>query len=200
MPQSSEITIVMGADVVSEGTPVKGKVRLAYGNQGDKATYEDQAFEVTENGLLIFHFQVLKDLFWFEIRPESQMYLNYLAIYDGEWTAEQLGITANARQQVPRRATTTQTYTTDTNSYTLKDQNPKSRYICRVRAVGEEGTYSQWSEEKNFKFSNPAGVNSPIIDETLPQLIYDFQGRNLGTSTDALRKGIYIIGGKKVVK
>ena len=31
-------------------------------------------------------------------------------------------------------------------------------------------------------------------------VIYDLQGRSLGTSTDALPKGIYIIGGKKVVK
>jgi hypothetical protein len=83
------------------------------------------------------------------------MYLNYLAVYDGTWSAEQLGIEAPAsvREQAPRKATTVKSYTTETNSITLTDLNRNNRYIYKVRAWGVEDTYSSWSSEKNFVFS-----------------------------------------------
>lgn len=43
------------------------------------------------------------------------------------------------------------------------------------------------------------GINK-IINDSSPKIIYDLQGRNMGTDLSALPKGIYIIGGKKVVK
>ena len=153
VPQSSDMTIVIGAQLYKADTPVKGKVRVAFGNQGEYATYDEASFELTEDGYMVFHFSIRKDLFWIEIQPNTCMYLNYLAIYDGEWTAEQLGLNAAARQLSPRKATNVQTYQTTTNSYTLKNLNPKNRYLWRVRAKGEEGRYSLWSEEKMFDFS-----------------------------------------------
>ena len=153
VPQSSDMTIVVGGQLYKAGTPVKGKVRVAFGNLGDQATYDEVPFELTEDGYMVFNFSIRKDLFWIEIDPNTCMYLNYLAIYDGEWTAEKLGLNAAARQLSPRKATNVQTYQTTTNSYTLKNLNPKSRYLWRVRAMGEEGRYSLWSEEKMFDFS-----------------------------------------------
>ena len=153
VPQSSDVTIVVGAQLYKAGTPVKGQVRVAFGNEGDQATYEEVPFELTEDGYMVFHFSIRKNLFWVEIKPNTCMYLNYLAIYDGEWTAEQLGLNASARQLSPRKASNVQTYQAKTNSYTLKNLNPKSRYIWRVRAMGEESRYSLWSEEKMFDFS-----------------------------------------------
>lgn len=202
VPQSTEITVVMGANVFKAGSNVAGEISVAYGNAGDQATYERQKFEVTGNGRQVFHFTARKDLFWIEIRPETQMYLNYLAIYDGTWTAEQLGITngASARQFALRKATSVNTYTTETNSLTLKDLNTRSRFIYKVRAIGEENTYSQWSEEKTFKFSNPSGISMTTIDADAQQPIYDLHGRYLGTDAGTLGRGVYIIGGKKVVK
>ena len=199
VPQSSEMTIVMGADVVKAGDVVKGQVRVAFGNSGDQASYDNQNFEVKGNGRQVFHFSVRKDLFWIEIRPETQMYLNYLAVYDGTWSAWQLGID-HARQYAPRKATTVNVYTTQTNSLSLKDLNPSSRYIYRVRAMGEENTYSQWSEEKTFSFS-PAGIDNVTMDALRPtDKVYDLQGRQVGIVGDGLKKGIYIIGGRKYVQ
>ena len=200
VPQSSEFTIVMGADVGKAGTTVKGKIRVAFGNQGETATYSEQSFEVSEEGRQVFCFQVMKDLFWIEIRPESLMYLNYLAIYDGKWTLDQLYPKTNAaRMYSPRKATTVTNYTSETNSITLRNLNTKCRYIYKVRTVGEEDTYSQWSEQQTFTFSSPSGIEgiSSDIDNNAP--VYDLQGRRYPNSAD-LRKGIYIIGGKKVVK
>ena len=202
VPQSSELTVVMGANVVKDGTIVKGLLRLAYGNEGDKASYEDASFTVTGDDMIVFHFTVRKDLFWLEIRPESQMYLNYLAIYDGTWSAEQLGIESQntSRQMSPKKTTIVTNYTTETNTFTLKDLNVKNRFAYRVRAVGEENTYSQWSKEKTFSFGGSVGINAITYDHQSTGTIYDLQGRSLGTDDSSLRKGIYIISGKKVMK
>ena len=200
VPQSSDMTIVIGAQLYKEGTPVKGKVRVAFGNQGDQATYDDATFELTKDGYMVFHFSIRKDLFWIEISPETCMYLNYLAIYDGEWTLEQLGLGASSRSQSPRKATDVQIYQTETNSYTLKDLNPLSRYIWRVRAMGEEDTYSQWSGEKVFALDSSLGISSVLSEEGMQQRIYDLNGRYVGRDLDALRKGVYIKSGKKIVR
>ena len=201
VPQSSEMTIVLGAKLYKAGSPVRGKVRVAFGNQGDQATYDDASFELTEDGLMVFHFSIRKDLFWIEIRPEACMYLNYLAIYDGTWTAEQLsGNSAKSFSVGPRKATTVKNYTTDTNSYTLTNLNTKSRFIYRVRSFGEENTYSQWSQEKTFSFSAAAGIDAIVVDSSVKKGIYDLNGRYVGTSLDGLAKGIYVVDGKKVVR
>ena len=153
VPQSSDMTIVVGAKQYKAGTSVKGKVKVAFGNQGDQATYDEASFELTEDGYMVFHFSIRKDLFWIEIHPETCMYLNYLAIYDGEWTAEQLGLNNGARQKVPKKVTTVKTYTTDKTSYTIENVNTKHRFIYRIRAFEDGDIYSLWSGEKQFAFS-----------------------------------------------
>ena len=195
VPQSSEFTIVMGAEEYKTGTAVKGKIKIALYNKGDKnAEYEEASFEVNGKEYKVFHFTVSKERFWLEIRPNTTMYLNYLAIYDGTWSAEQLGIGASAARTTARRATTVTNYTTDTNSYTFENLNTKNRYFYRVRTVGEENTFFGWSEEKAFTF--PAtGIRSIIADE-LRQQTFDLNGRRIETP----QKGVYIRNGKKYLK
>ena len=205
VPDSSELTIVFGPKVYKEGTPVKCMFSVRYANEGDPvstASHEDVRVEVTGNNKFILHYSIRKELFRIEIAPEAQMYMDYLAIYDGNWTAEQLGIEAtiaNARLAAPRKAGKTTTYETTEPSYTLKDLNTNSRFAYRVRAVGEANNYSQWSEEKTFQFKNSSSIN-PVTYGHRNTEIYDLQGRRLDNSRDALPKGIYIIDGKKVVK
>ena len=203
VPSSTDFTVVMGAKVFKEGTPVTGNLRLSYGNSGESATNEDVAFEVTGDDKLIFHFNVKKDLFYLTIQPNAQMYLNYLAVYDGIWTAEQLGFASSAakRYVAPRYAPEAKTFTTNTNSYTFENLDTKNRYVYRVRAIGEESTYSQWSEDKTFAFKT-SGIQKvqSEINETTSSYIYDLHGRYMGTELNALPKGVYIIGGKKIIK
>lgn len=201
VPQSSEMTVVMGAKLYKEDTPVKGYIRFASQNEGEKATYETQEFELTEDGMMLFHASIREDLFWLRINPETCMYMNYLAIYDGTWSAEQLGINGKtaSRQMSTRSVSTVTNYTTDTNSYTFKNLNTNSRFFFRVRALGEDNTYSLWSEEKAFSFNGISGIPNISIGSHSKD-VYDLQGRKVGTSESALPHGIYIIEGKKVVR
>lgn len=199
MTQSSELTVVFGGKPVKDGTTVKGKVVFNPFNQGDATSSiepEEVSFEMSEETRLVYNFSTRKEGFWIEFRPEGQVALNYFALYDGTWTAEQLFVT-DARANAPRRATTVTNYTTDTNSITLKDLNKSSRYIYKVRALGEEDTFSQWSAEREFSFSNTDGIIN-LMSTPKDDVIYDLQGHR--RSSGDLPKGIYIIGGKKVVK
>lgn len=202
VPQSSDLTVAIGAKPFKDGTPVTGKVRVAFGNSGEAATYDELPFTLNEEGLMTFPFTIRKDLYWVEFLPSSRVYVNYFAIYDGVWTAEQLQGNAAKGQPAPRRkASTVTNYTTDTNSYTLADLNARNRFVYRVRALGEENTYSQWSAENMFTFSAAAGIDAIVVDRASSQRgIYDLNGRYVGSSLDGLAKGIYIVDGKKVVR
>ena len=180
VPESTEMTVVIGVAPGTAGTTVKGVLQLAYGNSGEAATIENVSFETSADGKLVFNFTIRKDLFYITITPDKWMFLNYFAIYDGTWSAEQLGIenNGNAKAFAPRLANTITKHNTTTNSYTFSNLKSTSRYIYRVRALGEEGNFSNWSEEKTFVFSS-AGIdmvkNSPIGDGITR--VYDMQGR-----------------------
>jgi hypothetical protein len=121
------------------------------------------------------------------------MYMNHLSLYDGTWTAEQLGINSGA--QVSRRASTAATYSSQTNSYTFTELATNKRYIYRVRAIGEENTYSQWSEEKTFEFGGTGVMSVISTQKDSSSRFFDLQGREVKTPT----RGLYIKNGKKVV-
>ena len=55
-----------------------------------------------------------------------------------------------------------------------------------------------WMAKQSFQFDN-SGISSLLITPRAGK-IYDLQGRPRGTDPSALPKGIYIIGGRKVVK
>lgn len=186
VPQSSDMTIVMGAETGKAGTTVKGTLRVAFGNVGDMPSYEDIEFTVAQNEKQVFHFSIMKERFWIEIRPDAMMYLNYLAIYDGQWSAEQL----NAGSSAPaiRRASTVSTYTTTTNSYTFTGLNKANRFIYRVRTIGEENTYSQWSKNKTFSF-DPTAISEVVTDKHEPIRYFDLSGREV----DASAHGVLIM-------
>jgi hypothetical protein len=84
----------------------------------------------------------------------------------------------------------------DKNSIKLENLNTSNRFFYRVRSVGEVKNYSGWSEEKSFKFST-SGMDAVSVCQD-QETIYDLQGRSYGTDA-ALKKGIYIIDGKKKV-
>ena len=194
MTSSSELTVVYGVKTVKEGT-VKGKVVFnAFNSGGSDDEIEEQSFEISGETKLVFNFSTRKEIVRIEFRPEAQVSLNYFALYDGTWTAEQLGLNTSAARMAARRATVVKNYTTDTNSYTFENLNTANRFSYRVRALGEEGTVSNWSDEKQFVFP-ASGIRTVIADDQRQQT-FDLYGRRIETP----QKGIYIRNGKKYVK
>ena len=197
VPSSQEMTFVMGAVPATIGTTVKGKLTFESAIKGGTTATivsEELEFEVSGNGKQVFTFKVPKqnDLYRLKISPKGMMYMNHLSLYNGTWTAEQLGINSSA--QAPRRATTINTYTTTTNSYTFTGLATNKRYTYRVRAIGEENTYSQWSEEKTFEFGTTGikqKTNSKQQAANIP--IYNLSGQRVGANF----KGLVVKEGKK---
>ena len=120
------------------------------------------------------------------------MYMNHLSLYDGTWTAEQLGINSAA---AARRAITVNNYTSTDNSYTFTELDTNKRYVIRVRTLGEENIYSQWSDEKTFEFGGTGVVSVSATEKDSTNRFYDLQGREVKTPT----RGLYIRNGKKIV-
>lgn len=197
IPASQELTFVMGAAPVNSNTSITGTITLETvkngGNTSEIVT-EKQQFEVSKDGKQVFTFKAPKenDIYQVTFSPIGQMYMNHLSLYDGTWTAEQLGINSSA--QAPRRATTINTYTTTTNSYTFTGLATNKRYTYRARAIGEENTYSQWSEEKTFEFGTTGikqKTNSKQQAANIP--IYNLSGQRVGANF----KGLVVKEGKK---
>ena len=186
VPSSANMTIVMGANKKSDDVP--GTLSISYRNQGDAVSsvgYQSVEFTVAADGKQVFNFSdVRKELFWLEIHSEAQMYLNYLAIYDGIWTAEQLGI--GTASQVSRRASTTDIYPTTTNSITMPVDNNKV-YIYRIRSLSEGGSFSAWSNEKTFD-PETTGIQSISTKVNTDNTVryFDLQGREVNGATKGL--------------
>lgn len=201
-PESQQITFVIGAEPFTSGSTVK--VNMTFdssinGKISSSIVTEETSFDVSADGKHVVSFNIPKqnDLYRLNISPEAQMYMNYLAIYDGIWTAEQLGISTQAA--APRRANTVKIYTSTTNSFTFTELNTKNRFVYRVRALGEENTYSAWSEEKEFVFGSTA-IMGITDDANAPVRYFDLQGREV----DASFRGLVIMQqgntSKKVIR
>ena len=80
---------------------------------------------------------------------------------------------------------------------------------CKATIKGKGNIKLSFFSSKNMFFiddikveavSGTSGIKPVINKRVNDDCIYDLQGRNLGTNLSALPKGLYIIGGKKVVK
>lgn len=207
VPQSTELTIVMGVDIV-KASPVNGKFTVDYANNGDSFDQLQSVtsdFSIEGKQMLVFNYTIRKEIFRFTIQPAAQMSLNYIAIYDGTWSAEQLGLTNGANSGgmasvAGIKKAAAKTFSTTETSYTFTDLNLKSRYYYRVRAIGDAGNASQWSEEKMFVFSadgiaaikgTPATGMTQVYD-MMGRLVYTAPSRSFSVS-DIPAKGILLI-------
>lgn len=197
VPSSKTVTVVIGAEGV-DNTPIGGTIYLFRGNKEDKTWNGKGYYLNSENGTHLYHFtDIEKDYFYVRIKPDPQMYINYLAAYDGVWVANELGLDGSDITGKPASKKTI--FETTTNSYTLTELNPEHQYTYRVCAKDADGYLSAWTPEQQLLFT-PSAISTVQIAPQQPGVIFDLQGRPRGTNLSALPKGIYIIGGKKVVK
>lgn len=187
VPESSNVTLVVGADKVDND--VNYQIMLYYwpdANSDDYSTGVSYNYTVTKDSKQVFHFTNINAYsFCFLIYPFQPMYLNYWAIYDGIWTAEQLGISSSSA--APRRASTTDIYETKTNSKTFDNMDADKLYIYRIRAKGPDNAYSGWTAEQTFDFKT-TGIQSISTKVNTDNTVryFDLQGREVNGATKGL--------------
>ena len=197
VPSSKTVTVVIGAERV-DNTPIGGTMYLYRGNKSEDRWSGMGYYLYSESGTHLYYFtDIEKDYFYVRINPDPQMYLNYFAVYDGIWYADELGL--DGSEVTGKPATKKSIFETTTNSYTLTELNPEHLYTYRVCAKDADGYLSAWTPEQQLVFT-PSGISTVQIAPQQQRVIFDLQGRPRGTNLNALPKGIYIIGGKKVVK
>ena len=159
MPESGEVTVVIGAELFDQNTPVEGSIKIIT-DEGSTS----QQFTISKDGKLLFTFQMRATKFRIGVNPVGRMYLNYMAIYEGTYTEEELGLTEAKQRETAsdsgtgrqifrlplRKAKEPVTYTTSEPTYTFHGLTPGSTYFCKIRAIGEYSN-SLWSEETEFK-------------------------------------------------
>jgi len=121
-------------------------------------------------------------------------------ITGGQWFTTNLSLKSNNLSSIPDG-----TYRLFVGSKTADDTRwqlvrPKEGEICSYIVV-KNGDDVTWTESRDDMWTSETTGISPVIMKSQDNSnIYDLQGHSKGKDLAPLRKGIYIIGGKKVVK
>ena len=117
----------------------------------------------------------------------TPLYMNYLAVRQGHWTAEELDLISSPSSQASRRAVSTESYESTTNSYTLTNMDASRLYSYRLRAIGDNGEYSGWSALKTMSFGT-TGVQSITTKQQSDHTVryFDLQGRAVPANSKGL--------------
>jgi hypothetical protein len=133
---------------------------------------------------------------------KKQEDLTLQAITGGMWYNTNFSLLSNNLSSIPDG-----TYRLFVGSKTAEDTRwqlvrPKEGEISSYTVV-KNGTDVTWTESRDDRWtSTTTGISSVTIkphDKENPY-IFDLQGRNQGNNINSLNKGIYIIGGKKIVR
>lgn len=200
IPESGEVTLVLDLAPFAEGTAATGEVRFVYNSRWD--TYQSVAFSVDKAGRYLLQCSGLEGVGAIDIRPESRLYITYLALYEGHWTDEELAATSAKAEctelvqpvmQAPRRISTQKVSTSET-MFRVAEANPTSTYTFSIRALTDEGIVSLWSEKQSFRLDD-TGISSPSVGRQPDSgQWFDLSGRRIAMPT---QPGIYVRGGRK---
>lgn len=186
---TGQLTVVMKVKPFTEGTSVTASVSIRTNNKPLETINVN--FD-TERYVVLHPTTVLDEIFRVEISASSRMYIQYLALYDGVFSVEELGLgTSEAK---PRRVVK-QTLTTTGTSYTWSDLTPGSLYTLIVRAKDAERA-SRWSQEVSFQAAVGIDAVSAQPAKGRPDVWYDLQGRPVSVPQ---KHNIYIRNGRKVL-
>ena len=189
---TAELTIVLRLKPFAEGSEVIGNVHVVTNGKG----IEEIPFAFSTEQYIVLHPKmVLDEIFQVRIYPQSRMYINYLALYDGAFSEEELGLSAPVKSAAPRRVIST-THTSNTNTYTFSNLNPTSKYAFAVRATDSE-RFSAWSETINVTLDPNDVPQLPVATPWASDRVYDLNGRLIERPS---QPGIFIRGGKKFIR
>jgi hypothetical protein len=128
-----------------------------------------------------------------------------MCAYEGKVTEEQI-----ESGKVTEVKSETSEVTTEGNSYQFTNLSDQCKYSYCVRAVSDAGQ-SKWSNNIEVELMNETAIDRPTPNPSRNGgEIYDLAGRKVQEDSsmfnvqcsmfNGLRKGIYIVNGKKVVK
>ena len=188
MPSSSEITVVMGAE--SGTTDATGWIYFKCFDPHANVWFTNESREINVKGkeTKVYHFTVIDSpsyqLLFLAYTP---LYMNYLAVRQGHWTAEELDLISSPSSQASRRAVSTESYESTTNSYTFTNLDAGKLYSYRLRAFGDGGEYSGWSALKTMSFGT-TGVQSITTKQQSDHTVryFDLQGRAVPANSKGL--------------
>lgn len=203
-PLADGITIVMTLEPYTENTTLSGSVIIKL-----KSGTMTGTFNVEGKKTLIFSASEIAEPFQLSIEPAQVGCISRLSVYDGEFSAEQLGITdgdggeedaqsimsGTSRRAVKHKVGTTTTYTTTQSHYTFTGLNSTSKYYVTVRALTDLGP-SKWSLEREVRLDQTAVRNPAALPADGSDTWYDLQGRRLPGRP---QPGLYIHDGRKVM-
>lgn len=187
---TARFTLVLKVKPYTDGATVKGNLNVVT----ELSSNMNVPFEFSEEGYLVLYpTDNIETLFLFNIKPDSRMYLSYLALYDGEFTAEELELDKPAETRASMHPTTT--YYTSEPQYVFEGMNPTSRYEIIVRAI-DGNRYSPWSDICLVDFGS-TGVTDIRQEAETQHGVYDLSGRRVQNMNG---RGICIINGRKVLR
>ncbi len=126
---------------------------------------------------------------------KKRLFLSKAGVYDGEGTVDD--IEAAGVKMMAKSSWTTINKITDTQ-YTVSSLTPNTIYEYQVQAVASDGSVSKWTQSAYVELSTVDVINTLAgVEKSSDGKVYDLSGRRISSAT--LPKGIYIVGGKKVV-
>jgi hypothetical protein len=187
-PSTKSITVVMGAEEVEDD--VSGHFQVYQRKKSDR-NYQagtQRNFMVSGNAKQALYLEgITLDNFALMVYPYDQMYLNYLAIYDGFWTLGRLGLDGSSPSAVSRRVPSTEPLNTMTNSITFNNMEAGVNYFYRIRAKNNDNVYSPWTDEAKLVFT-ATGIREieTKTNDNDHVRYYDLQGREVNGQTKGL--------------
>ena len=198
-PTTGKLTVCLSSQVYNTDSPTM-MMYLVSPNSRTQLTTSEGKFYLHPTTMSS---EFTCDVFTFEypeacsvmFMPEKRAYINKVAIYDGEFTAE----------EIDNESSVTQTVAADTiiveglkeTSYLLTGMKDGIYDIVVKAQYGD--TESDWSEKITVSIATSSGISTISATPASNNRIYNLNGQLIGKDAAALLPGIYIINGRKTV-
>ena len=157
-------------------------------------------------GLLVIHVDYDEELWQYNLVNNTTAYNGYnkfqrctIIAADGEYASGQEFV---ATDPYPYNGNNKLTDNSTPRAYLNNKNSDGKKYMSKpITDITLTDGLISFNFKNEVKNRIPAGISSMIVDQQKDNSsIYNLHGRYMGTELNALPKGVYIIGGKKIIK